>query len=123
MTHDQRRPTLRNGANPAVVAALALAMVSLALAGAQPARMTARHLDARTTFAEADASRLVAAALAAAKDLLGVAPAADVLIAPSHDWINISAADQVAHLEDSEPGLPSSQSLRIEHLDLPPPTC
>jgi hypothetical protein len=113
----------RSGAGPAVIAAVALAMVSLAVAGSQPALAGPRSCEARSTLADGEATRLLAAAVAAAKNLLGVDHAARAIIEsePILDWRVLSDVFAVRH-RDQQPAR-ATPALRPHLIDLPPPVC
>jgi hypothetical protein len=114
--------TSRNPAAPAVVAALALALISAASAGS-PAALPVRAGDARSTFAEVETSRLLAAAVQAAKNLLGVdAPAHAIIHAEPRVAIR-SIASPLGWPAAAMVRRPVSGALEPHLTDLPPPIC
>jgi len=120
--HD-RRLTTRNGTTtPALVAALALAMISLAVAGSQPALASARSGESRSTMAEADTARLVAVAVAAARTLLGADQAPQALIHSTPFFASVSVAVTTENLPDRTIPI-AGPFLRAGLIDLPPPAC
>lgn len=119
---DTRRSLSRTGTTPALVAAVALAMISLAVAGSQPAMGGIRGVDPRSTIAESDTARLMAAAVAAARTLLGADQASQAMI---HSAPQLAGAcnGTAAVLPHSVEICFATGALRVEVIDLPPPTC
>ena len=114
--------SFRTSAGPAVIAALALAIISVAATASPAAGPAARPCDARAPFAEADATRLLAAAVIAAKNLLGVDGATAIIPALPVLLCKESAAAPLM-IEDAQTMRPRGIALEAHLIDLPPPAC
>jgi hypothetical protein len=120
--NDRRLPTRNATATPALVAALALAMIALAVAGSQPALAGARIGESRSSIAETDTARLVAVAVAAARTLLGADQGPQALVHSTPFFVSASVAAPTESLPDR--AIPIHRPfLRAGLIDLPPPAC
>jgi len=106
------------------LAAVAVALATMAIAGPQVRAAVPGPSEARTALSEESAARLMAAAVAAARDLLGVdrqSHHAAVIVRTGERVILSDVAGTPSW--DYEDALPPPRRLPERLLDLPPPLC
>ncbi len=108
----------RLACNPAVAVAVALALVAMTASSAVLSETGPRAIEARITPAENGATRIMAAAVAAARDLLGIDHLSS--LAPATPLAPAGGRD-LRHRPLADTGDLPALRLASRLLDLPPP--